>query len=932
MRHRILCWGVLAVVACTTSPAAAADAWSGVVDRVSRAVVAIEVAAARPFDTEGAGVSQATGFVVDGERGLILTNRHVVQPGPVTANAVFLNHEKVRIWPVYRDPVHDFGIFRYDPAELKFIEPGELKLVPGAARVGTEIRVIGNDAGEKLSILAGTLARLDRDAPVYGRGRFNDFNTFYMQAASSSSGGSSGSPVVDSRGRVIGLNAGGSTGAATSFFLPLDRVVHALSHLQRGEEVPRGTWQTVFIRESYDELCRLGLQEETEARFRRSHPDALGLLVVRQTVPGAAAAEVLEPGDILVAIDGEPVVGFAALEARLDAAVGKVLRVEVERGGEATPLDVPVGDLHAITPADFLAFGGGVLHTLSYQVARSFQIPPRGVYLAARGYAFRRSDLPARVIFTHVNETPVPTLDAFEAAVAPHPHGTPLRVRYFAVNAPRTPRVGVLEVDRRWHAMTRCRRNDVRGLWDCIASPEAPERVAVAPVSVALRSDGPGPVPRLARSMVLVRFDIPYTVDGVQGNAFVGTGLVVDAERGWVVVDRDTVPVTLGDVDLIIGGAAKVPGRVLSLHPEHNLALVAYDPASVGDTPLEAVRFDADPLEPGDRVWQVVLTASHQTLSRETTVERVDGPQLPLPRTPRFRETNLDIVSLTDSLGGVGGVLADRRGRVRALWSSFSWEPEGKSDSFFAGVPTAIVKDWLAGADEAGLLSWNTLGVELAAVPLSTARRRGLPDEWARRIEEHDSRARVLAVVRVTRGALAGNVLRVGDLVVEVDGQIVTEAAVLERAAQAGPVPLRIVRADDVLDVVLPVQPAPMPTSERVLVWSGALLQEPPAALSRQRGLPRSGVYVAGRWRGSPADQDQLGPTRRILAIDDEPTPDLDAFRNVIDRKREQASVRLRVEDLNGKVRVLTLEPDPHYWPSQELIRGADGWRRIETP
>jgi len=932
MHRRLLAGFVVGLCLCQPAAVWAADDWPAVVDRVSRAVVSIEVAAARPFDTEGSGVSQATGFVVDAKRGLILTNRHVVQSGPVTANAVFLNQEKVRIWPIYRDPVHDFGIFRYDPEELRFIDPGALPLVPDAARVGAEIRVIGNDAGEKLSILAGTLARLDRDAPVYGRGRYNDFNTFYMQAASSSSGGSSGSPVVDRRGRVIGLNAGGSTSAATSFFLPLDRVVHALSHIRRGEPVPRGTWQTVWIRESYDELRRLGLREATEARFRKSNPEALGLLVARQVVPGSAAARVLEPGDILVSVEGKPVVGFAELEARLDAAVGETLRVEVERGGEPLLLDVPVGDLHAISPADFLAFGGGVLHALSYQVARSFQIPPRGVYLAARGYAFRRSGIPSRVVFTAVEGVPVPTLDAFEAAVAPYPHGTPLRVRYFEVAAPRTPRVGVLEVDRRWHAMERCRRDDRRGLWDCVASPEAPASAAPQPVSVALASDGPAPVPRLARSMVLVRFDIPYTVDGAQGNSFVGTGLVVDAERGWVVVDRDTVPVTLGDVDLIIGGAAKVPGRVLSLHPEHNLALVAYDPAILGDTPIASARFDLDPLGPGDDVWQVVLTGSHQILSRKTTVERIDAPRLPLPRTPRFRETNLDIVSLTDSLGGVGGVLADRNGKVRALWSSFSWEPEGKADSFFAGVPSATLRTWLDRADASGLLRWNTLGVELVPIPLSSARERGLSDAWARKLEGHDSRARVLGVQRVTPGSNADGVLRVGDLIVELAGRIVTRAAALERAAQQGTVPLRVIRADAELEVSLPTAPAPRPAADRVLIWSGALLQEVPATLARQRGLPRTGVYVAGRWRGSPADLHGLGPTRRILAVDGEPTPDLDAFRDVIARHGGQASVRLRVEDLNGKVRVLTLEPDLHYWPSQELLRGPSGWRRIARP
>ena len=310
--------------------------WARTLERIATGVVAIQIDQTRAFDTEWNTSSQATGFVVDAKRGLILTNRHVVTPGPVTALATFINREEVELQAVYRDPIHDFGLYRYDPSKLRFIKPAELPLYPAGAQVGVEIRVIGNDAGEQLSILAGTLARLDRQAPEYGIGKYNDFNTFYYQAASGTSGGSSGSPVVDIQGRVLALNAGGSTGAQSSFYLPLPRILRALKLFQDGEPVSRGTLQTVFSYTPYDELRRLGLPAGTEAAARRSAPIAHRHAGRPRSTAGVGGPRPARGRRHPGVARRQPIADFDALDARLDDKIGSKVELAVVRGGEAT--------------------------------------------------------------------------------------------------------------------------------------------------------------------------------------------------------------------------------------------------------------------------------------------------------------------------------------------------------------------------------------------------------------------------------------------------------------------------------------------------------------------------------------------------------------------------------------------------------------------
>lgn len=912
------------------TPLAGADeaaGWPATLERIASGVVTIQIDGARAFDTEWNTSSQATGFVIDAKRGLILTNRHVVTPGPVTAQAVFLNREEVELKPVYRDPVHDFGLYRYDPSKLRFIRPAELPLYPQGAQVGVEIRVVGNDAGEQLSILAGTLARLDREAPDYGAGKYNDFNTFYYQAASSTSGGSSGSPVIDVQGRVVALNAGGSSEAASSFYLPLHRVVRAVELIKSGKPVTRGTLQTVFAYTPYDQLKRLGLDAATEAATRKAFPQLTGMLVVAEVQPGSPAEGRIEVGDILVSIDGRRVAEFEGLADVLDDGVGREIDLVVQRGGELHTARLPVGDLHAITPAEFLEIGDGIVHTLSWQMARHLNVPVRGLFVANPGYIFSQAGIPRGAVILEMAGQPVAGLDDAERVLAGLADGDRTTLRFITLEDARAPQLRSLRMDRRWFPARHCRRDDGEGYWPCTALPPPPAPTPPVPAGTRFAPAGSAIADRIAPSLVLVNFSMPYSVSGVTERSYSGTGVVVDATRGLVVVDRNTVPVAIGDVRLTFAGTVEVPGRVEYIHPLHNLAVVSYDPALIADTPVRAVHFGDRELAAGEQVTVVGLRPDHKVLGQGTQVASLDPVSFPLSRTLQFRDANLETVSLVNGPGNFDGVIIDRRGDVLALWSSFAFENARGLEQRNMGIPAAEVTDLVARVRDGQPM--YSAEAEFAPVSLAAARRLGLPDDWVRRFEAHSpARRQVLSVVRLVAGSPAAGLLQTGDLLLSIDGKVANHYREAERATQRARVEVKVWRDQAERTIALDTVPLNGTDIDRVLFWAGATLHAPHRAMSAQRGIPPEGVFVSYFLYGSPATRYGLFAGRRITEVDGVPTPDLDAFIASVKGRPNRSSLRLKTVSWNGTVEVLTLKLDEHYWPAYELRRTSDGWQR----
>uniref|UniRef100_A0A5B6ZRJ1 Putative protease Do-like 7 isoform X1 n=1 Tax=Davidia involucrata TaxID=16924 RepID=A0A5B6ZRJ1_DAVIN len=468
---------------------ATAEDWRKALNKVVPAVVVLRTTACRAFDTESAGASYATGFVVDKQRGIILTNRHVVKTGPVVAEAMFVNREEIPVYPIYRDPVHDFGFFRYDPGAIQFLSYEEIPLAPEAACVGLEIRVVGNDSGEKVSILAGTLARLDRDAPHYKKDGYNDFNTFYLQAASGTKGGSSGSPVIDWQGRAVALNAGSKSSSASAFFLPLERVVRALKFLQKGRDsyrdkweavtIPCGTLQVTFLHKGFDETRRLGLRSETEELVRHASPlGETGMLVVDSVVPGGPAHNLLEPGDVLVRINGDVITQFLKMETLLDDSVDQKIELQIERGGTPVTVDLVVQDLHSITPDYFLEVSGAVIHPLSYQQARNFRFHCGLVYVTEPGYMLFRAGVPRHAIIKKFAGEDISQLEDLISVLAKLSRGARVPLEYISYMDRHRRKSVLVTVDRHeFYAPPQIyTRDDSSGLWTAKPAlpPESP--------------------------------------------------------------------------------------------------------------------------------------------------------------------------------------------------------------------------------------------------------------------------------------------------------------------------------------------------------------------------------------------------------------------------------------------------------------------------
>jgi S1-C subfamily serine protease len=302
----------------------ALDAYSktvvGVVDQVGPAVVSVHVGRQRGEHTVAAG--SGSGLIVTPD-GYLLTNQHVVARSN-RVDVTLTNGDTVEARVVAADPSTDLAVLRAHATHL----PAAGKLTQEAARVGQLVVAIGNPFGFEATVSAGVVSAHGRTL----RGGDGRLIEGVIQHTAPLNPGNSGGPLVDSRGRVVGINTAIIAAAqGIGFAVPAPTAEWVVS-----EVLIHGR-----VRRAY--LGIAGRTRKLDRRLMRSLelPREYALEIISREPSTPAAQSDLRVGDIIVAAQGQPVEGVDALHRFLSRwTLGQTLTLSVLRRTRLFDLDI----------------------------------------------------------------------------------------------------------------------------------------------------------------------------------------------------------------------------------------------------------------------------------------------------------------------------------------------------------------------------------------------------------------------------------------------------------------------------------------------------------------------------------------------------------------------------------------------------------------
>jgi serine protease Do len=262
-----------------------------------------------------------SGFIVSRD-GYILTNDHVVN-GSDQVTVRLLDRREFKAKVVGTDPATDLAVIKIDAKDLTPAPMGD----SDAARVGEWVLAVGNPLGENLTftVTSGIISAKGRTLalPNTSDRSIQDF----IQTDAAINPGNSGGPLVNTSGRVLGVNSAiaSRTGfySGYGFAIPINLARQVMDQIISFGEVRRSILGITVRNASANDAAYVGL------------PDIRGVLVEDFGSENSAAKQAgLEPGDIIITVDGKPVEYVGQLQQRVAfRKPGETVKVEVARKG-----------------------------------------------------------------------------------------------------------------------------------------------------------------------------------------------------------------------------------------------------------------------------------------------------------------------------------------------------------------------------------------------------------------------------------------------------------------------------------------------------------------------------------------------------------------------------------------------------------------------
>lgn len=270
-----------------------------------------------------------TGFIVD-PNGIIITNQHVVSETTASYIVITEDGKQYNVIEIVRDDNNDIAVLKIDAKNLKAIELGDSDNL----LVGQTVIAIGTPLGEYAgSVTTGVISGLNRSVRT-SSGWFGSTTKVYenvIQTDAAVNPGNSGGPLINTEGKVVGVNFATSSGADNiSFALPINIVKQRLNEYRT-----YGKFIKPYLGVSYQMIS------EYEALYYKDV--VAGALVISTDPKGPAAKAGIERGDIIVKINKEEVKGsFVSLIQKFK--VGEEIEVELWNSGKTRTVKVTLGE------------------------------------------------------------------------------------------------------------------------------------------------------------------------------------------------------------------------------------------------------------------------------------------------------------------------------------------------------------------------------------------------------------------------------------------------------------------------------------------------------------------------------------------------------------------------------------------------------------